>query len=325
MAEARALDALVLRLADGEFHSGEDLGQLLGVSRTAVWKQLQKLHEYGLVVESVKGRGYRLPAALDLLAPAQIAAKLSESARSDLDIVHLYCTDSTNTRAVEASAQGIHGRVWLAEQQTAGRGRRGRAWVSPFAANLYLSMGWHFYGGAAALSGLSLAIGVACARALTSLGLQGLQLKWPNDLLVAGKKLGGILLEMTGDPAGECRVVVGVGLNVTMPPAIAIDQPWIDLSSLGVKVTRSTLAAEVLSQMHSVLEDFGRVGFSAFRDEWMGLDAFAGAPVTLSSAATVHRGVARGVDATGALLLETGEGIRHMHGGELSLRAGHDH
>ncbi|AFU99037.1 bifunctional biotin--[acetyl-CoA-carboxylase] ligase/biotin operon repressor BirA [Simiduia agarivorans] len=324
MAETRALDALVLRLADGEFHSGEDLGQLLGVSRTAVWKQLQKLHEYGLAVESVKGKGYRLPAVLDLLDPAIITTQLSAPARSHLDIVHLYCTDSTNTRAVEASAQGIHGRVWLAEQQTAGRGRRGRAWVSPFAANLYLSMGWHFFGGAAALSGLSLAVGVACARALASLGLTGLQLKWPNDLLVNGKKLGGILLEMTGDPAGECRVVVGVGLNVAMPPATAIDQPWVDLASLGVKVTRNDLAAAVLSQMHAALEQFAREGFSAFRSEWMGLDAFAGVPVTLSSAATVHRGVARGVDASGALLLETDDGVQAMHGGELSLRAGHD-
>lgn len=324
MAEMRALDALVLRLADGAFHSGEDLGQLLGVSRTAVWKQLQKLHEYGLVVESVKGKGYRLPVALDLLDPERIAAGLSESARQQLDIMHLYCTDSTNTQAVAASSQGIHGRVWLAEQQTAGRGRRGRAWVSPFAANLYLSMGWHFYGGAAALSGLSLAVGVACARALQSLGVDGLQLKWPNDLLVGGKKLGGILLEMTGDPAGECRVVVGVGLNVAMPRDTSIDQPWIDLSALEVRVGRSALAASVLSQMHSVLGTFATAGFGAFRQEWMQLDAFAGQRVSLSSSAQTHRGVARGVDESGALLLETDCGIQPMHGGELSLRADHD-
>ena len=120
--------------------------------------------------------------------------------------------DSTNAEPMrQAEAGGAPGLVCTAEQQTAGRGRRGRQWVSPFASNLYLSLVWEFSQGAAALEGLSLAVGVAVARALAACDVPAVQLKWPNDVLHDGAKLGGILLEMTGDAAGACQVVVGVG------------------------------------------------------------------------------------------------------------------
>lgn len=321
MSEASRLDCLVACLADGQYHSGEELGRLLGVSRTAVWKQLQKLDDYGLAVESVKGRGYRLGQALDLLQLPIVRDGLLDAAKSLLDINLLVCTDSTNARAMAAaSTTGVHGRVWLAEQQSAGRGRRGRQWLSPFAANLYLSMGWHFHGGVGALSGLSLAIGVACARALRSLGFESLQLKWPNDLLVDGKKLGGILIEMTGDPSGECRLVVGVGLNVSMPGDASIDQPWTDLHRAGLKVSRSELAARLLNELHAAMETFEHKGFAAFRYEWQQLDAYAHQPVCIISGAQRCEGVARGVDEAGALLLETVQGVQAIHGGEVSVR-----
>ncbi|UTA47439.1 bifunctional biotin--[acetyl-CoA-carboxylase] ligase/biotin operon repressor BirA [Simiduia sp. 21SJ11W-1] len=318
------LGSLLVALADGEFHSGEVLGTLLGVSRAAVWKQLQKLEAFGLAVESVKGRGYRLATPLDLLAEPAIRAAMSEAARKQVTLDLALQIDSTNAYAMRAAAQGqVHGLAVLVEQQSAGRGRRGRQWVSPFGANIYLSLVWRFAGGAASLSGLSLAVGVACARALTALGLPGVGLKWPNDLLVNGHKLGGILLEMTGDPAGECQVVIGIGINVGMgrQQAAGIDQPWTSVQAQGVQVPRSRLAAELLSQLVQVLAEFSIKGFAGLRAEWAALDVYKDAPVTLLSVSQSVAGVARGVDDGGALLLETEGGIQAFHGGEVSVRA----
>lgn len=319
--EFAALDRLLPCLADGAFHSGEELGQLLGVSRTAVWKQLQKLDVYGLTVDSVKGKGYRLARPLDLLSVEAIRQRLDAEAGAVLSLNYCVCTDSTSSRAMAAAQDDAHGQVFLAEQQSAGRGRRGRAWVSPFAANVYLSLVWRFAGGAAAISGLSLAVGVACARALSHCGLQGVSLKWPNDLLLNQQKLGGILLEMTGDAAGPCQVIVGVGINVDMPPAAVIDQPWTDLASAGLRVRRSELVAQLLNQLVQLLNDFSDRGFGAFRTEWQALDAFRGQPVALIAGTAERRGIARGVDDSGALLLETDQGLQAVHGGELSLRS----
>ncbi|MBB3170169.1 bifunctional biotin--[acetyl-CoA-carboxylase] ligase/biotin operon repressor BirA [Simiduia aestuariiviva] len=322
--DTRSLEVLLPVLADGEFHSGEALGALLGVSRTAVWKQLQKLEALGLAVESIKGRGYRLSRPLDLLSVPEVLAATSESARAQLQLRLLLQTDSTNVQAMQVAEGGAaHGLVVLAEQQVAGRGRRGRQWVSPFGANIYLSLVWRFAGGAAALSGLSLAVGVACARALRSAGLVAVGLKWPNDLLVDGRKLGGILLEMTGDPAGECQVVIGIGLNVQMgdAEAEAIEQPWTSLRREGLSVSRSTVVGLLLEQLVAVLTQFGREGFTSLRQEWSALDIYRDAPVTLLSVSQSVAGVARGVDDGGALLLETDDGIQTFHGGEVSVRS----
>ena len=319
----QTLLTLLRALADGEFHSGEELGALFGVSRAAVWKQLQKLEGLGLQVESVKGRGYRLSAALDLLDVQAITRALPVQLQQALQLTAYLQTDSTSVRAMQAAADYAHARAFVAEQQTAGRGRRGRAWVSPFAANIYLSLVWAFQGGAAALSGLSLAVGVACARMLRASGAANVSLKWPNDLLVDGKKLGGILLEMTGDPGGECQVVIGIGINVSMTNELAasIDQPWIDLRSLGVSLSRNELVANLLAELVCVLEQFAAEGFAAFKTEWMSLDAFANQGVTLSSAASTISGVASGVDESGALVLVVDGERQLFHGGELSMRA----
>ncbi|BFM10308.1 bifunctional biotin--[acetyl-CoA-carboxylase] ligase/biotin operon repressor BirA [Simiduia litorea] len=323
MLSDQSLLILLRTLADGEFHSGEELGLLLGVSRTAVWKQLQKLDGLGLVAESVKGRGYRLARALDLLDVDVINASLGPELQQSLHITSFLQTDSTSVRAMEAAADAAHGRAFIAEQQTAGRGRRGRAWVSPFGANIYLSLVWSFQGGAAALSGLSLAVGVACARVLRTSGADQVALKWPNDLLVDGKKLGGILLEMTGDPAGECQVVIGIGINVAMPSeqAESIDQAWVDLRGLGVTLSRNALVAKLLAELVAVLEHFALEGFAGFKAEWLALDAFANQIVTLSSAARAVSGLAQGVDDSGALIVSVDGERRLFHGGEVSLRA----
>lgn len=328
-ADYASLAPILTLLADGEFHSGRELGNQLGVSRTAVWKHLQKLEQFGLELESAKGRGYRLDGGLELLDRQTLRAHLHATTRTCLSELEVFpLIDSTNTRAMERAAQGQSGYVCLAELQSAGRGRRGRAWVSPFGKNIYLSITWSFDAGAAALEGLSLAVGVALARVLRDLGIEDIALKWPNDILCHGRKLAGVLLEMTGDPAGVCQVVVGVGLNVAMPASSEnqIDQPWIDvqtlLSQAGLPpVARNFLAAALIDELLPLLQSFQRDGFQAYRADWMALDAFANCPVELRSGDKAIYGVARGVSETGALCLEIEGQLQYFYGGEVSLRA----
>jgi BirA family biotin operon repressor/biotin-[acetyl-CoA-carboxylase] ligase len=196
--------------------------------------------------------------------------------------------------------------------------------VSPYGSNLYLSLLWEFSQGAAALEGLSLAVGVAVARSLRACGVPVVQLKWPNDILCDGAKLGGVLLEMSGDAAGSCRVVIGIGLNVAMPDgaASAIDQAWTDLrSQCNQPPGRNQLLAALLDELLPLLADFEQQGFAHWRDEWLSLDAFPNKAVVLNTGTAQLAGVARGVDERGALRLETESGIQSVYGGEISLRA----
>lgn len=317
-------------LASGDFCSGQVLADAMGVSRTAIWKQLNGLAELGLEIESVKGRGYRVPGGIELLDAAQVRKGLRPVAAGLMARLELLDSiDSTNAEAMRqvAAGTGIAGLVCSAEQQTAGRGRRGRAWVSPYARNLYVSLLWEYHQGAAALEGLSLAVGVAVARALTACGLPPVQLKWPNDIVYEGAKLGGVLLEMTGDAAGTCQVIVGVGLNVAMPATAAstIDQAWTDAETMGgtARPGRNVLLAALLNELLPLLANFGEQGFAPWRDEWLARDAFAGKPVVLHSGAQKMAGIARGVDERGALQLATATaGVQSIYGGEISLRPG---
>ena len=314
-------------LASGEFCSGQDLADALGVSRTAVWKQVSKLvRESGLDIESVKGRGYRIPGGVDLLEEESICSALSPEAGGLLSRLQvLESVDSTNAEVMRQIEQGAgSGLVCTAEQQTAGRGRRGRQWVSPFAGNLYLSVLWEFSQGAAALEGLSLAVGVAVARALRHAGVSPVQLKWPNDILFEGAKLGGVLLEMTGDAAGACQVVLGVGLNVSMPRSSAdeIDQAWTDLDTIapGQHPGRNALLAGLLNELLPLVSGFEQGGFAPWHEEWQSLDAYAGQVVVLETGGQQLAGTARGVNERGALQLETTSGTQSVYGGEISLR-----
>ncbi len=318
----------VLRiLADGEFHSGETLAaQLGGVSRAAIWKIMRTLEERGIVVYAVRGRGYRLAEPIEFLDRSSIAANLDADARDYLQLIEIHQDiDSTNTYLMKRAADGLaSGAVCIAEAQSGGRGRRGRAWVSPYAANLYLSLLWRFASGPALLSGLSLAIGVAVARALHTLGMTKVGLKWPNDLLWDWRKLGGILLEFGGESSGPCHVVAGVGVNVAMPESAreAIDQPWTDLRSiLGPNgISRNRLAARVISEMLKACVRFEQQGFSP-PPEWRELDVTLGQHIILQLPNNTHiTGISRGIDNSGALLLETATGIQRFLGGEISLR-----
>ena len=325
-----ALRVILECLSDGGYHSGEELGELLGVSRAAVWKHLQRLESLGVHIESTKGRGYRIPAGLDLLQQQRILEGVSEKVRSLCPVVDVFAQiDSTNTYLMNTAE--VHGRACFAEMQTSGRGRRGRSWYSPFAQNIYLSVGWTFAGGVAALEGLSLAIGVALVRALARLGVAGVSLKWPNDVLYRGNKLAGILIEMRGDLAGDCQVVIGVGLNVKMQSETEavvdqqITQPWIDLHRILQEqhlpnLDRNRVASAVLEEMVMLLSDYPVKGFGDYCHEWESYNAHADCLVELHSPGQVISGIMRGVNAQGALRLQTEKGEELFYGGELSLR-----
>ena len=291
---------------------------------------MQKLEAMGLQLESVKGRGYRIPQSFELLDQQQIKGSLEPKVVEQLKALHIYQSlDSTNKMANQliqdvADKDTASGTVILSEYQTMGRGRRGKNWVSPFAANLYLSMVWDFDQGASALQGLSLAIGVAVSRALSDLKVEGVQLKWPNDIYINNKKLGGILLEMVGDPAGQCTVIIGIGINHCMPEHSAqnIDQAWTDLSAVSDHlISRNSLAAFLINHCFDVLGNYQHKGFARFQDEWQAIDAFRGVAAVVSTASQSIVGTPVGVDEHGALKmkLESGE-IKHFIGGELSLR-----
>jgi BirA family biotin operon repressor/biotin-[acetyl-CoA-carboxylase] ligase len=292
----------------------------------AVWKHLQALRELGIDIETVRGKGYRLPASLELLECDRILAVARDVTREHLGPVEVLLeTDSTNTRLREQALDGApSGTVCLAELQHAGRGRRGRRWVSPFAANLYLSLLWRSPLGAAALGGLSLATGIAVVRCLQAFGVHGVGLKWPNDVLAGDAKLAGILIDMAGESAGPCTVVIGVGINVAMQPGPAgpIDQAWTDLRRVTGRqdISRNALAAGLLDELLPALQAFEAHGLQPFLPDWQRHDLVSGRRVDLHLHDAVVCGTACGIDAGGALLVDTDSGRRRFTSGEVSVR-----
>ena len=317
-------DALKI-LSDGGFHSGTRLGGALGVSRTAVWKQLRALGELGLDIYAVPGKGYRLAQPVELLDAQAIRASLSDEGRALLSGLEVHPRlDSTNTYLMQRAAAGLpSGHACLAEYQEAGRGRRGRQWVSPFAANIYLSILWRFTLDPAQLGGLGLAVGVGMLRALRAAGVEGLGLKWPNDLLWQGRKLAGTLLEMSGESFGASTVVAGLGVNCRMPKAAGahITQPWADLEeALGAGLSRNALAGGLLSHILQVLHDYQLHGLAPFLDEWQDYDAVRGKTINLQLPNERITGIAAGVDRGGALLLTRNGSTQAYLAGEISVR-----
>lgn len=318
-------NALLSILADGEFHSGEVLGQALGISRAGVWKHLQGLKARGVEIDSVPGKGHRLGAPIELLSEARIRSGLSEMARVRLGGLEVHQQiDSTNSELRRRASTLSPPFACFAESQSAGRGRSGRAWLSPFARNLYLSLLWRFDAGPDALSGLSLAVGVAILRTLRRIGVTDAGLKWPNDLLWRGAKFAGTLIEMSGESCGNCNVVIGVGINVRMPQALggAIDQAWTDLATItGTTPSRNRLAGTLLSELIEMLAGFEKTGFAPLLEEWRRHDIMFGRPVTVSTVHGAEGGISRGIDAGGALLVEEGAIIKRYLSGDVSLRA----
>ncbi|MBT3437519.1 MAG: bifunctional biotin--[acetyl-CoA-carboxylase] ligase/biotin operon repressor BirA [Oceanospirillaceae bacterium] len=315
-----SLNQLLHLLADGHFHSGTDLGQHLNMSRAAVWKQLKGVEALGVQLHRVRGRGYRIAGGLDLLDLEAIQRQLPPLTPVFSMQLHMSLASTNQTLMQRVQQEPIHGQVVLAEVQTKGRGRLGRQWQSPFGQNIALSLGWRFAGGAAALEGLSLVVGLALVEALQDLGVSSAKLKWPNDVLADGKKLAGILLEMRGDATGPCHVVIGIGVNVHLQHSPNIDQPWVSLRQLGYHVQRNELVARLLLRLNQHLHTFVVQGFAPVRRLWQSYNQHQDQLVQLLLSGETLNGVCRGVNDTGAVLVEVGGELRAFNGGEISLR-----
>ena len=309
--------------------TGDDLAQAAGQTRAAVWKRIQALRQAGVDIAAQPGRGYALAQPLDLLDEQAILAAVPAPVRAGLAGLDVaWSLESTNTELLRRAPDAGGARVLLAERQTGGRGRQGRVWASPLAAHVYLSVSRGFSGGLARLGGLSLVSGVAVAEALHGLGL-GVRLIWPNDLVVADReglrKLGGLLVEGAGEHAGPARAVIGLGLNVRMPPAVAatIDQPWCDLAGLAgpQALARNDVVAAVLARLVPALDLFDEQGLAPFLPRYAVLDALQGQAVELVSGTQRQPGRALGVAEDGALRLQLPDGReQRVHAGEISVR-----
>jgi len=309
---------LLKLLADGEFHSGEKIGELLGVSRTSVNNYIKGLQEIGLDIYKVPGRGYQSAIPIELLNEKRIREL---SAHQLVKVEQIL--DSTNQWLLDKIPHIENGQTCIAEYQLAGRGRRGRTWVSPFASHLYFSYYWRFDAGIEKLSGLSLLVGIATVNALQKIGIEGISLKWPNDIYCQGKKLAGILIELNAQANEACHTVIGIGINIRMPAEQAklIDQPWIDLSSLSRdKVDRNLLSAALISELKSLLPEYEKEGLKPYLGKWLTLDCFLNKSVNVLLADNNIAGICRGIDESGALLLEVDGKLESYIGGEVSLR-----
>ncbi|WP_314917681.1 bifunctional biotin--[acetyl-CoA-carboxylase] ligase/biotin operon repressor BirA [Pseudomonas helleri] len=311
---------LLKLLKDGRFHSGQALGAALGISRSAVWKQLQRLEaDLNLSIHKVRGRGYQLAAPLELLEREQLAD-------SPYPVFIHESLDSTNAEALREISGGAQAPfVILAEQQSAGRGRRGRKWISPFAENIYYSLVLRIDGGMRQLEGLSLIVGLAVLSSLREFGSCDAGLKWPNDVLVGNKKIAGILLELVGDPADVCHVVIGIGINVNMMVASDVDQSWTSVRlEAGQAINRNELIVALGRNLQGYLIRHEAEGFAAIQAEWESSHLWQGREVTLIAGTHTVDGVVAGVDQQGALRLNVAGQEKVFSGGELSLRLRHD-
>ncbi|WP_446913977.1 bifunctional biotin--[acetyl-CoA-carboxylase] ligase/biotin operon repressor BirA [Klebsiella pneumoniae] len=309
---------LISILADGEFHSGEQLGEQLGMSRAAINKHIQTLRDWGVDVFTVPGKGYSLPEPIHLLDEKKISQEIDHGRVTVLPVI-----DSTNQYLLDRLDELTSGDACVAEYQQVGRGRRGRKWFSPFGANLYLSMYWRLEQGPAAAIGLSLVIGIVIAEVLQQLGAEQVRVKWPNDIYLQDRKLSGILVELTGKTGDAAQIVSGAGINLVMRrvESDVVNQGWISLQEAGVVIDRNLLAARLIKELRLGLELFEQEGLAPYLPRWEKLDNFIHRPVKLIIGDKEIYGISRGIDAQGALLLEQDGVIKAWVGGEISLRS----
>lgn len=319
-------DLLVSWLADGRFHSGEAMAQELGISRAAISKRIHALADLGLDIYAVRGRGYCLSQPLELLDPVQILSSVSPQSREVLTRLRVFpVVDSTNRFLLRELETGpVHASAVLAEYQASGKGRRGNRWVSPFGSGICLSIGWQFDAGPASINALSLAAGVVICRCLRRFGADTAALKWPNDIISEGKKLGGILIESRSESGGRSDVITGVGINVSPGDAVlaGIEQPVTSLSRItGDCVSRNALAADMVEELVTMLRTYQARGFSAFVEEWRRYDGLQGRHGQLFLPEETLSGLIMGIDDYGMLKMSIDGETRVFGGGELSLRA----
>lgn len=314
-------------LADGNFHSGEVLGEELGVSRTAVSQYMKELAKFGLDVFRVTGKGYRLAKPLQLLDLDAINRALAKGSGAAAPVVHLERVVSSTNDLLKDRLTGVieSGATVLAEAQTQGRGRRGKAWLSPFGSNLYMSMYWRLEQGMAAAMGLSIALGAALAQLFEQEGIYGVELKWPNDVLVGGRKIAGILIELEGQAVGPAHAIVGIGINLQTPDWFLneVEQPWTDVQRLLNKpINRNMWAAKLVACCHKTIKEYEQTGLSPFLKRWHKYDRLAMQPVKIIMGDKEIVGIAEGIDESGALLLKREGKLERYHAGEVSLRYG---
>ncbi|PHM62316.1 bifunctional biotin--[acetyl-CoA-carboxylase] ligase/biotin operon repressor BirA [Xenorhabdus ishibashii] len=308
---------LIKVLSDGEIHSGQQLGQELGMSRAGINKHIQTIREWGVEVLTLPGKGYRFPAPMDLLDKEIIENYLPNDCIEVISVI-----DSTNQYILEKLAELDSGDACVAEYQYAGRGRRGRKWISAFGRNLYLSMYWRLEQGPAAAIGLSLVVGIIIAEVLNRQGADRVKVKWPNDLYLDDKKLAGILVELTGKTGDAAHVVIGIGMNISMSSdqQKSIKQNWTNLQQSGTIIERNKLVAEIIVELKKALIQFENEGLTSFIPRWFELDNFINRQVKLIIGDQEVHGIARGIDQQGALLLDINGIVSPYIGGEISLR-----
>ncbi|TYK66990.1 bifunctional biotin--[acetyl-CoA-carboxylase] ligase/biotin operon repressor BirA [Colwellia echini] len=318
---------LIKSLAAGDFISGQLLGEQLNISRTAIAKHVKALTEMGLDIFSVTGKGYKLAQPLQLLEKDKIVSLL-DTQTAKINNQHLVevhsLIDSTNDYLMRRLPnQVITGQVCLAEYQSAGRGRRGRQWISPFGSQIYLSMYWYLEQGLSAAMGLSLVTALAVSDAVQAQSGVQVQLKWPNDIYLDGVKLAGILIDLDGQALEPSHCVIGIGLNLNMPVDMGklIEQKWTDLQSHSkVKIDRNVFSAQLINSLRQRLQQYQQTGLSSMLDEWHAHDAFLNQRVKLITGERITQGICRGVNNQGALLLEVNGVVKPIYGGEVSLR-----
>lgn len=317
---------LLAALASGEPVSGARLAESAGLTRAAIWKQIEALRVRGLPIESRGSAGYRLPWPVELLDAERIRAAMDPSSSERMGALEVHWElDSTSSELQRRGPTAADLSVVFAETQTAGRGRRGRTWLSPPGLNLYMSCLKRFDGGLAGLSGLSLAVGVIVLRALTAAGVQGAGLKWPNDVLTPQGKLAGILVELSGEYQGPCAAVIGIGLNLRLTDALReqAGQPVADVAGLcgGRPPSRNAMAAALVQALADGLQQFERYGFAAFVDDYAAHDLLRGVPLSLTGAHGDFLGTGAGVDARGALLVRLADGsTRAVDSADVTVR-----
>lgn len=332
---AKAIQEELIRyLSGGQFVSGQWLGEQLGVSRAAISNHIASLVDMGLDIYSVTGKGYKLSEPLTLLDENNIQRKLLELGQKNKVEVH-NIIDSTNSYLLRRLPNQNHNlQVCLAEYQNSGRGRRGRKWISPFGSHIYMSMYWFLEQGMAAAMGLSVVSALAVSDAIKDLYQIDVQLKWPNDIYFDGVKLAGILIDLEGQALEPCHCVIGIGLNINMPQKSAeqVDQPWTDLQEVMNKsitnskdkkvdfIDRDELAAALITKLTLRLQQHQSEGLATMVNEWAKHDFYFNKPVKLITGTREKKGICRGINSQGALLLEVEGKISPVYGGEVSLR-----
>jgi len=317
---------LLQLLSSGQFYSGSQLGEQLGLTRAAIWKHIQRLRELGLSVDAVRGRGYRLPGGICLLDQQAIYAGVEERYRKRVAWLKVFDSLlSTSSYLKDQRVRSDQVAVCFAEMQTGGRGRRGRTWVSPYAANIYVSIKQQLLLDKGTYGTLSLLIGVAVCRVLKEEDVEGVSLKWPNDIYVNQAKLAGVLIEYAGEANGPVSTIIGIGMNIKMPVAAGqnIDQTWIDLESIipGVASRRNQLSASLVNHVLQVLEECESDSSGKLLEEWRQYDMLYGHDVVLQLPNCKISGAARGVNEQGQLLIEQAEGkLVAYASGEVSVR-----